>query len=74
MAKVKMVPVDPATARGETIQASSDSYRARRDNNSGNGSTASAAAMPTLLAPAPPAAPTVPATQTQRLVHVARAL
>ena len=54
---MKVVPVDPATARGEAIQASSDSYRARRDNNSGNGSTASAA----LLAQAPLAAPTVPA-------------
>ena len=61
MAKLKVVPVDPATAREEAIQASSDSYRARHDNNSGNGSTASAAAMPTLLSPAPPAVPTVPA-------------
>ena len=51
MAKVKAVPVDPATARGEAIQASSDSHRARRDNNSG--SVASSAATAT----APPAQP-----------------
>ena len=46
---MKAVPVDPATARGEAIQASSDSHRARRDNNSG--SVASSAATAT----APPA-------------------
>ena len=48
---MKAVPVDPATARGEAIQASSDSHRARRDNNSG--SVASSAATAT----APPAQP-----------------